>query len=115
MLPAIRYNGREGAFARVAALARTAGLRLAPAYGPSLLELKTADGQVRFQTPERTPAGEWRVRLQALPGVFYRIQASTNLTDWLELWRTEAGSDLIELLDTDSAGLPYRFYRALEE
>ncbi|MEY2466202.1 MAG: hypothetical protein QOD03_723, partial [Verrucomicrobiota bacterium] len=53
--------------------------------------------------------------LSGLAGKTYVLQATTNLVDWTSISTNVAGSDLFNLTDSDAAGMPYRFYRAVEQ
>jgi hypothetical protein len=57
------------------------------------------------------PDGSFRVHLAGVPGVPYRVQASTNLINWEDLFLHSAGGPL-DYLDSESAKFPRRYYRA---
>ena len=57
------------------------------------------------------PAGGFRFHLDGIPGLPYRVQASTNLVNWEDLFVHAAGGP-VDFVDPDSLRFPRRFYRA---
>jgi hypothetical protein len=58
------------------------------------------------------PGGLVTFQLEGVTGQEYGIEGSTNLLDWIELFRTNAPADFIELADPEALTFPRRFYRA---
>ena len=63
---------------------------------PSLL----SDGSVHFS-------------LSAMPGLVYRLDASTNLVDWAALTNIADPSGTIQFIDLEATNFSQRFYRAV--
>jgi uncharacterized repeat protein (TIGR03806 family) len=53
--------------------------------------------------------------ISGISGKSYVLQATTNFVDWVPLGTNVAGSDVFMLMDTNSAQIPFRFYRAVEQ
>jgi hypothetical protein len=51
------------------------------------------------------------LKLIAPPNFTYRLEASSNLTDWETLSLLENPGGTVLFTDTDAADLPQRFYR----
>jgi len=62
-----------------------------------------------------TPEHEFRLRATGDPGISYSLQASTNFVSWISLSNIEAPGASFELLDTNAAAFPFRFYRVVAE
>jgi 2',3'-cyclic-nucleotide 2'-phosphodiesterase (5'-nucleotidase family)/3',5'-cyclic AMP phosphodiesterase CpdA len=59
-----------------------------------------------------TDATTATLRFAAVAGFAYRVEASTNLTDWENLgWASEAAGGLFQFVDLDKHVYPRRFYR----
>lgn len=52
--------------------------------------------------------------VSGVSGKSYVFQATTNFTDWVSLSTNTAPMDLFNLIDTNAANFPRRFYRAIE-
>lgn len=59
----------------------------------------------------RDANGLFHVQWQGSAGQTYRLDASTNLVDWVPLLTTNAPGGLLDFTDPASATLPRRFYR----
>lgn len=59
------------------------------------------DGRVQFQ-------------LECVPGRQYRIESTTNLVQWTELFQTNAAAQSLILIDVGAPGYRHRFYRAVQ-
>lgn len=59
--------------------------------------------------------GLFHVCVAAGGGEYYRIEASSNLTDWETLGTGTVSDGAVHFVDPDVQALPYRFYRAVEE
>ena len=66
---------------------------------------------------EALPAAKYRLRLIGTAGVWHRIEASTNLSDWDSLITTNivssARTGTLEFIDLRATNLPQRSYRAV--
>jgi hypothetical protein len=71
--------------------------------------------QVFFTSSGSFTNQQFVLSLSGLAGKTYVLQATTNLVDWTSISTNVAGSDLFNLTDSDAAGMPYRFYRAVEQ
>ncbi len=59
------------------------------------------------------PGGSIQLHLTVVPGYEYRIEASSNLTDWFPVWITNPSSTTLEWSDPEPPRLPGRFYRVV--
>ena len=57
----------------------------------------------------------FELNLSGTLGASYILQTSTNLTDWVNLSTNTPATSEFNLIDTNTGGAPYRFYRVLEE
>ena len=57
--------------------------------------------------------GTFQFTLLGQSNCSYQVQASTNLRDWTNLATLDVTSGPVVFRDTDAAGLPLRFYRAV--
>ncbi|MDB6020939.1 MAG: hypothetical protein JWQ04_796, partial [Pedosphaera sp.] len=58
---------------------------------------------------------QFQLTLSGMAGNTYVLQASTNLINWVPVSTNVAASDVFNLLDTNAAGFPYRFYRVIQQ
>ena len=58
---------------------------------------------------------EFRLRAAGDPGISYSLQASTNFVSWISLGNIESAGASFELVDTNAAAFPFRFYRVVAE
>ena len=58
---------------------------------------------------------EFRLRATGDPGISYSLQASTNFVSWISLSNLESPGASFELVDTNAAAFPFRFYRVVAE
>ena len=56
---------------------------------------------------------QFRLGVSADSGITYSLQASTNLESWISLTTVNAADADFELVDTNAAAFPYRFYRVV--
>ena len=69
-------------------------------------------GAPSLSAPLSVSAGQFQLTLGGVTGHSYRVEASTNLADWVALGiYTNVGS--VVITDTNSVRYPYRFYRAI--
>jgi hypothetical protein len=68
---------------------------------------------VRLVTP--APAGPQRLHLSGIPGTRYRLQASSDFSEWSDMLLLQLNRAEFEMLDPDSIEEPLRFYRLLED
>ncbi|MGC9943218.1 MAG: chitobiase/beta-hexosaminidase C-terminal domain-containing protein [Verrucomicrobiota bacterium] len=56
----------------------------------------------------------FQLNLSGTLGASYVLQTSTNLTQWLNLSTNTPATSLFSLTETNTAGVPYKFYRVIE-
>lgn len=56
----------------------------------------------------------FHLQLSGVAGKDYVFQATTNLVNWMSLSTNVAPANLFQLMDSNAATFPYRFYRAIE-
>jgi len=61
----------------------------------------------------RLPGGEVHFIINGQADWRYRVQASENLTNWLELGTVLATDNIVDFIDASSAGLSGRFFRTV--
>jgi hypothetical protein len=67
--------------------------------------------QMGSKTAEREAAA---LKFPVAPGHTYEVQASTDLQNWVTIWRTPASTNSwVEYNDPDAVNLKMRFYRTL--
>ena len=59
--------------------------------------------------------GQFQLTLNGAQGSTYILQASTNLTDWLPIATNVPTTNLFNLMDTNAANFPHRFYRVIQQ
>ncbi len=106
---ALAYGTHTGSFSSNSGMQLGGGLWLRPAYTPQALTL-TVESAPEFSPPQMT-AGGFKLQWQGAPGVGCRLEASTNLVDWLSLLSTNTPDGLGAYVDADSLAMPRRFYR----
>jgi hypothetical protein len=67
---------------------------------------------MRFDAVQAHPAG-LEIHLVAAAGRSFRIEASTNFVDWIEIGAETAAQDSVLFLDGTPPTLPHKFYRAV--
>jgi hypothetical protein len=85
------------------------GLWLRPAITSHALMLNVESAPT-FYTPQVTADG-FKLQWHGAPDVGWRVEASTNLVDWLTLTSTNSPDGLGVYVDSDSLVLPKRYYR----
>jgi hypothetical protein len=63
--------------------------------------------------PTLLPDGSVRFSLSATPDLTYRLDASTNLADWVALTNIANPSGTIQFIDLEATNFSQRFYRAV--
>ncbi len=72
--------------------------------------------QGRLMLDVSNPEAGVKITMGGTPGQLYQVQASTNLVDWVVLTDVVASpAGYLEVLDTEAALYPTRFYRAVTE
>jgi hypothetical protein len=67
----------------------------------------------RFTSIEHLADGRLGITLQTAPGAAYRLEASTNLVDWLVVTNSSSSSGTVQFNDWKASPSPARFYRAV--
>jgi hypothetical protein len=102
-------------FSRISGTDLGDGLVLLPEYSPTNLVLVVTNAPANNFYVIRNPADRTRhhIRFYGSPGTNYLLQASTTLTDWIDVVRSEEPIDFIDYmnLQADSWRYPYRFFR----
>ena len=87
-----------------------AGYQTVPGGGTELIVIKYAT----LQNIALQPNGQVALQFFGLPGQTNRIQASTTLTNWIDLGTALAGpNNISSFIDTNAPAFPYRFYRSV--
>lgn len=86
-----------------ALVARRDGTRITP--------VALERGTVFVRPVNLLPDGRVQFFLPATPDQRYYIQASTNLSSWVNISTNVASGNFLDLIDIDAASYPYRFYR----
>jgi hypothetical protein len=86
-----------------ALVARRDGTRITP--------VALESGTVFVRPVNLLPDGRVQFFLPATPDQRYYIQASTNLSSWVNISTNVASGTFLDLIDIDAASYPYRFYR----
>jgi len=58
---------------------------------------------------------EFHVRVRAVPGVVYLLEASTDFVSWTSLTSESVTNAEFELVDSNAANYPHRFYRVVAQ
>jgi hypothetical protein len=106
---AMTYGASTGSFSSRVGLQLDGGLWLRPAITSHALMLNVESAPT-FYTPQVTADG-FKLQWHGAPGVGWRVEASTNLVDWLTLTSTNSPDGLGVYIDPDSPVLPQRYYR----
>ena len=106
---AMTYGASTGSFSSRVGLQLDGGLWLRPAITSHALMLNV-ESVPTFYTPQVTADG-FKLQWHGAPGVGWRLDASTNLVDWLTLISTNSPDGLGVYIDSDSLVLPRRYYR----
>ena len=113
----LSYNSRSGSFASINFPLLPNALALTAQYNSTSLTLLTvnAGGNNQTNTFQMTRAsnGLPELRFTGEPNHTYRLQASTNLTDWLDISTNTPVNGLLRFVDPDAASIDHRFYRAV--
>ena len=113
----LTYTSRSGSFAAVNLPALPSALALTPQYTSSAMTLLTANttgnNTTNTLTAISTGTGPLELRFTGEPGHVYRLQASTNLTDWVNLVTNTPVTGLIRFVDSDMTNMDRRFYRTV--
>ncbi|HAO77802.1 MAG TPA: hypothetical protein DCQ92_02280 [Verrucomicrobia subdivision 3 bacterium] len=113
----LSYNSRIGNFASINLPALPNALALTAQYNSSSLTLLTVNGGGNNQTNAfqitRASNGLTELRFTGEPNHTYRLQASTNLVNWLNISTNTPVNGLLRFVDPDAASTDHRFYRAV--
>jgi hypothetical protein len=112
----IRYASHTGFFDNISGLNLGSGFYLQPTFGSTNLILTTIDNrpQLQFSPPQRFPNGDIHFPLTGVAGQTFVIQATTNFSNWVPVLTNVNSGAVFDLIITDSAVSPYRFYRAYQ-
>ena len=88
-------------------------LLLAKADATPLTPVKINSGAIFVRQVNRNQDGTVQFFLSSQADTRYLIQATTNFLNWENLTNTIALGDFMDLVDTDSATHPHRFYRSI--
>ncbi len=104
---------RSGFFNGTSGSALGNGLYFTPNYLANGVRLNVVDGLPGITNLAKV-AGKFQFQLSGTVGGNYRIEATTNFSNWTAISTNQVpGSGITNFIDADSALLPYRFYRAL--
>jgi hypothetical protein len=106
---AMTYGASTGSFSSRVGMQLDGGLWLRPAITAQALT-HYVESAPTFYAPKVTADG-FKLLWHGAPGVGWRLDASTNLVDWLTLISTNSPDGLGVYIDSDSLMLPRRFYR----
>jgi uncharacterized repeat protein (TIGR03806 family) len=67
-----------------------------------------------FTSPGGFTNGAFQLKLSGANGNNYRLEATTNFSDWVFLSTNTAPADLFNLFDLSASNFPVRFYRVLQ-
>ena len=67
---------------------------------------------IQIETP-RLVDGRFQMTFATRLDLAYRVEASTNLVNWLPIWNKDAGINSPLFEDTDAPRFGFRFYRVL--
>jgi len=60
-----------------------------------------------------TPQGALKLQVLGRANMNFSLQVSTNLSSWATLFTTNSPGTVFDYIDTNSVGMPKRYYRAL--
>lgn len=104
---------RNGRFATVAGQVIGNDLYFHPTYPPNAVTLVVRDRPRLRVDSLGFVGGRFGFRLEGISGSRCRIDASTNLVEWLSVSTNEIpGSAILDFIDADSPAFHHRFYRA---
>ncbi len=113
----LSYNSRSGNFASINLPALPNALALTAQYNSTSLTLLTVNAGGNNQTNAfqiaRASNGMPELRFTGEPNHTYRLQASTNLVDWLDISTNTPVNGLLRFVDPDAVSIDHRFYRAV--
>jgi hypothetical protein len=113
----LSYNSRSGNFASINLPALPNALALTAQYTSSSLTLLTVNGGENNQTNAfqitRASNGLPELRFTGQPNHTYRLQASTNLVNWLNISTNTPVNGLLRFVDPAAVSIDHRFYRAV--
>jgi len=113
----LSYNSRSGNFASINLPALPNSLALTAQYSSTNLTLLTVNGGGNNQTNAfqmtRASNGLPELRFTGQPNHTYRLQASTNLVDWLDISTNTPVNGLLRFVDPAAVSIDHRFYRAV--
>ena len=84
---------------------------LAEADATALAPVSANSGTIFVRPANRTQDGTVQFFLPSQPDTRYLIQATTDFLNWVNLTNTIALGNFMDLVDTDAASYPHRFYR----
>jgi hypothetical protein len=112
-LTVVTYGTRTGSFSSTQGSQLGGGLWLRPTFTAHELTL-AVESAPKFFTPQTTAAG-FKLQWQGAPGVTCRLDASTNLVNWLMLIAINPPDGFGAYIDENSLLMPRRFYRLTPE
>jgi hypothetical protein len=110
-----RYNGPGGSQASALAVDRNDNLYVTGTSGGDCVTIKYMPApEIQFTGIDPLPGAAWRLTLTAPTNVIYRLEASSNLANWLTLTNyTNLPVTSVQYTDTPAPGFSTRFYRAV--
>ena len=88
-------------------------LLLAKADATPVTPVKANSGSIFVRQVNRNQDGTVQFFLSSQPDTRYLIQATTHFLNWENVTNTIALGNFMNLVDTDSASHPHRFYRSI--
>jgi hypothetical protein len=112
----IKYASHTGSFDNISGLNLGGGFYLEPTFGSTNLILTTIDNRPRprFSSPRRFPNGDIHFTLTGIAGQTFVIQATTNFLNWDPVLTNVNSGAVFDLIISDHAFYPYRFYRSFQ-
>ena len=109
-----RYNGPSGSQAYALAVDRNDNIYFTGQSGDDCVTIKYVPSpDILFSGIDLLPRGDCRLTLTAPTNLTFRLEASTNLANWLTLTNyTNLPFTWIQYTDAPASGFPSRFYRA---
>ncbi|HOC54034.1 MAG TPA: Ig-like domain-containing protein [Verrucomicrobiota bacterium] len=115
--PILTCSTRSGSFATINLPALPNALALTAQYSPNTMTLLTGNNTGNNATNVlaglATATGAFELRYTGEAGHAYRLQASTNLADWVDVFTNTPVNGLIRFIDFDAKNMDRRFYRAV--
>jgi len=84
---------------------------LAQENGTTVTPLTLNAGQILIQPVNQLPNGHVQFFLPTTPGQQYVIEATVDLSSWVDISTNTAAGTFLDLVDIDAAAYRYRFYR----